>query len=69
MASAHPNPELLRYAEQNLAQAEVQCLRLASLIKCRRAKGRETKSYERLLDEMRDAVNQVLRTLPLSSGD
>ena len=69
MTSAHPSPELLRYAEQNLVQAEIQCLRLASLIKCRRAKGRETKSYERLLGEMREAVSQALRTLPLSSGD
>ena len=69
MTDAHPDPALLRYVEQNLVEAEAQCLRLASLIKCRRAKGRETKSYETLLNGLSEAIAHVLRRMPLSAGD
>lgn len=69
MAHADPDPVLLRYVETNLIQAEAQCMRLARLIKCRRAKGRATSVYEKLLADLRDAVAHVLRRLPLSAGD
>jgi hypothetical protein len=69
MAILPPNPDLSRYVERNLPQAEAQCLRLGALIRCRKAKGRNTVVLERLLDEMQDAVASELRRLPFSAGD
>lgn len=69
MAIISPNPDLLRYVERNLIESEAQCVRLAALIRCRKAKGRNTVVLERLLTEMQDAVASELRRLPFSVGD
>jgi hypothetical protein len=69
MVVAPPNPNLVRYVEQNLMQAEVQCVRLAALIRCRKAKGRNTIVLERLLSEMQAALASELGRLPFSAGD
>jgi hypothetical protein len=69
MAMIPPNPELSRYVERNLMQAEAQCVRLAALIRCRKSKGRNTVVLERLLTEMQGAVASELRRLPFSVGD
>jgi hypothetical protein len=69
MAMIPPNPELLRYVERNLMEAEAQCARLSALIRCRKAKGRNTVVLERLLTEMQEAVASELRRLPFSVGD
>ncbi len=69
MAIVSPNTDLMRYVEQNLPQAEAQCFRLAALIRCRKAKGRNTVVLELLLAEMQDAVASELRRLPFSAGN
>jgi hypothetical protein len=69
MAKIPPNPELLHYVERNLMEAEAQCVRLAALIRCLKAKGRNTVVLERLLTEMEEAVASELRRLPFSVGD
>jgi len=60
---------LLGYVERNLVQAEAQSLRRASLIRCRKAKGRNTIVHERLLLEMQEAIAIALAQLPFSAGD
>jgi hypothetical protein len=69
MVVAPANPNLAKYVQQSLPQAEAQCIRLAALIRCRKAKGRNTVVLERLLTEMQSAVAAELQRLPFSAGD
>jgi hypothetical protein len=69
MAIMPSKPDLLRYVGQNLPQAEAQCLRLSGLVRCRKAKGRNTVVLERLLIEMQDTIASELGRLPFSAGD